>query len=1559
MDNIQIILNNVELVGVSDADIQLQMTLKTVKDPSNISGFYTYDFEIPGTKENNKIFNHIFDITSQTTFNPNGNNTCDLRVNSITIFVGKLQLNSISKRFIGENEEVFYNVTLYSYTKSLFNDIGEKTMRDLDFSAYNHYPSEANISGSWTHTHLDGYTYPMIDYGYNWTYAEINEIHKPNIPAGITPAQIAANPALFNQPYWERPLRPYDFKPAVFVKTALDKIFSEAGYTYQSDFFNSSGFTSLVYPYSSENTNHNELLVAATVPGSQMLGYTKRTSPTVRGGFSLFANYPYFHYNSLATPSDIWNGQSFVYKTAVGNGAFVIANDEETTLFFVAPEDGVYTFEIQFNIKSASNYFDFSLRTLPPSSTITSIPTYYEDSSVCEDIEGGDCRSYGLIAPNVTHTQSYNFQVECVRGEKIFTFLYAIGTTYVSKVIMNISAGAHFNSNGTRYAPTDSNVHLEKCFNFDLKQRDFLNVLNKMFNLYWEQDKTNPNIIRIEPHESFYTTDYAIKSDLIIDKSAEYNIEYLSDEQFGKVKMNYEDGDDFYNKTYDESHDLKYGEAEVIYTGNTFLTNEVLEITAENFQPSVLGYLDASKKIAITKYFNGDDDTKQTIVTDIGNRILYYKPLTGCTFLFNGSTASVIPYAGHQSNPMSVNSFDDYDLNYSTNSNFMLGNPVTTSNNLYDLYWKNYIDSINNENALRLNCWLKMSEVEISKIKFNDIIFLEGVYYHIETIKYDVGEKKHAVSLIKINDELDDNLKIIFKSNPVRTKWVPVDNLFKYQPASWITSKNPTSVSKSIIIGDNNSAYQHIGITNAAIFGDSNTLLDNSTYASAFGSMNYIGGTNQNAFIVGGQNYISSGSSFVKLLGSNNTVGTNASDLSIMGNNNRVANGVSGVTLVGNNITATTSNATYLSDTVISQGIGEIGIGLKKTLQPSDLVVVKPDYQYHIYNDFTLLSGSNATANGQILIENGDLNLQGDLIIGANGDLTIIDEASGTTGGSGGVSIHNLLSGLQGGQSSEYYHLTSAEYVALQSGFTAGEDTSVIYNNNGVLSGDTNLAYDYDNIRFRLGVKKDSINSNAFALTDSPINAYGLFLGNATSAGFGATVKGVGYDDNDVGLLLAGQLPSTASTGNGLQLRSSLSGSTIGDSQKLLQIQNYTTQKLTMYGNGAILFGYNSSFAATPELPFHFYPGSGAQGMPATSGTSQTGVIRVGGVGTSGIMDIGNYGGNGSWFQATNRTNLALNYPIFINPNGGNVGIGTTATTATLHVHKPTAANNYLKFTNTDTGAAVGDGFDLGITTSEKAIIWNYEPTSLSLAANNIERVTILSGGSVGINTTTPEATLQVSGSTRMGNSTGYTQVASDGHMTMVGSATFWDDLLIEPVVRGTGAQNPTFERWYRDSGGTSNGVYLYSFDDALVAAEKEVYFSIQISHKWAGSPIKFHTHWTPSVSATTAAPRWGFEYTWAGIGNDFGSTNTIYSDGNNYVSGGTEANLTAGRHYLSLFPEITPTAAQDYLSSILICRLFRNSSSTADTYTNKVGLLYADIHIECNSLGSNTEYSK
>lgn len=188
-----------------------------------------------------------------------------------------------------------------------------------------------------------------------------------------------------------------------------------------------------------------------------------------------------------------------------------------------------------------------------------------------------------------------------------------------------------------------------------------------------------------------------------------------------------------------------------------------------------------------------------------------------------------------------------------------------------------------------------------------------------------------------------------------------------------------------------------------------------------------------------------------------------------------------------------------------------------------------------------------------------------------------------------------------------------------------------------------------------------------------------------------------------------------------------------------------------------------------------------------------------------------------------------------------------------------------------------------------------------------------------------------------------------------VGAATWHDDLRVEPTSRSSGAQVPTFARVQRDAGGTSIGVYAYIFDNAALSSEKELYFSAQMPHgKLLGSPIAMHIHWVPTTAGTAGHKiRWGLEYTWANLGSAFPATTTIYAT--TPLLGAIDVALT---HCLTPFGDVAPPA-DEALSSILLCRLFRNSSDAEDTATVSAGLLFVDAHIEMTQLGSRDEFTQ
>jgi hypothetical protein len=88
---------------------------------------------------------------------------------------------------------------------------------------------------------------------------------------------------------------------------------------------------------------------------------------------------------------------------------------------------------------------------------------------------------------------------------------------------------------------------------------------------------------------------------------------------------------------------------------------------------------------------------------------------------------------------------------------------------------------------------------------------------------------------------------------------------------------------------------------------------------------------------------------------------------------------------------------------------------------------------------------------------------------------------------------------------------------------------------------------------------------------------------------------------------------------------------------------------------------------ASPNLRLEAF---GVVGLPATTGTAQTGIARFSQAGGVGVVDFGFGGFNGAgWVQATSSAALGTNFAFLINPNGGNVGIGTSAPTDTLSVN--------------------------------------------------------------------------------------------------------------------------------------------------------------------------------------------------------------------------------------------------------------------------------------------------
>ena len=134
--------------------------------------------------------------------------------------------------------------------------------------------------------------------------------------------------------------------------------------------------------------------------------------------------------------------------------------------------------------------------------------------------------------------------------------------------------------------------------------------------------------------------------------------------------------------------------------------------------------------------------------------------------------------------------------------------------------------------------------------------------------------------------------------------------------------------------------------------------------------------------------------------------------------------------------------------------------------------------------------------------------------------------------------------------------------------------------------------------------------------------------------------------------------------------------------------------------------------------------GSQAGGAPQTSGTTQTyGLLRLQGTGFTAALDFGTNGGNYAWIQSTDQLNLGTNYPLVLNPNGSNVGIGVSSPASTLDIFTPT---NY--------GLRVSDGTYTGVLVPSALGGLAYGTTSNHpsiFLSNNAERMRIDSAGTL------------------------------------------------------------------------------------------------------------------------------------------------------------------------------------------------------------------------------------
>jgi len=684
---------NVDLYD--DEPLPLTKEIKDLYEPDKSQSDFTKTIKIPGTQNNDKIFSNIFDInhsviaTSQFTsdFNPNLKVNCILLKDGIPQIKGYLQLTNI---ILLDEYKCDYEVIVIGRNANLFQDLGDLKLTDLDLSDYNHIWNDTNIEESWIAPVGEGYVYPLIDRGFK-------------------PSEILY---YYDQTY-----------PAVYVKTLVDKIFSEAGYRYSSTFFDSERFKRLIIPFTGAKFKMSEAEVQDRLFELDRTSSTAYLTPNPTPQVVAF--------NRTVKDSD---------PTGVSGNTFVIPSGYSGNYIFRA-ELNVTAKYIAALTRSSANFYFYARIVRDRAGVITTIKT------ITPLIEWT-----GSITTNSTKEFTINFQSDLTDYleddifyvEWSFAFTSVIFDPFTELEVKFDSGSAFFNSTDGQYN-YGSSISLSNALPQDTKQKDLLVSLINMFNLYFEPDQIDDKKLIIEPRDTFYNTTTIDLTDKL-DVSKEINILPMGALDFKTLEFHQQKDDDQYNKYYNDRYKDEYGFRRVVVSNDFLVQTKKIETI---FAPTPLVDADNNNRvISKIRYFNSDGTLK---VQAAKPRILYYGGLldTGLgTYSLSGSR--LIPnfktqyaYAGHLDSVASPT----FDLNFGVPELIFWGSGTSaglSDANLYNLYWKKTIDEITDKNSKLLQCYIHFNNVDLQNISFRNLYLIDRQLYRLYRIETDLNSYEPA-----------------------------------------------------------------------------------------------------------------------------------------------------------------------------------------------------------------------------------------------------------------------------------------------------------------------------------------------------------------------------------------------------------------------------------------------------------------------------------------------------------------------------------------------------------------------------------------------------------------------------------------------------------------------------------------------------------------------------------------------------------------------------------------------------------------------------------------------
>lgn len=663
------------------ADIATDFTysIQDIRNPDKRTTDFSKTITLPGTPKNNALFAHIFSLNVENqydisqpnigyNFNANKAAKAVVLVDGIEVFRGVLQILKISV-----DGPITYETSVMGRLSDILFSLGDSKLNDIDFSDLDHTLTIAHIQDVWYNPSNYVYTYPLIDYGIS--------IADRDYPIG-------------------------GFAPAIYVREYLNRMFSQAGFTYNCPFFNLPYFRNLIIPSTEKDTFAGS---TGSVKYLQSASRQRSDHNTRTGQWRQIGVWWY-------TPKPI-DKYGFITITDTDEG---VANHIKFTRDIETSVQFVFVYNCSSDGYINVNYNDETLQSYDTGR----FPDPAHPNTKIIEIEkrqwfNGDTLTLNIDLPPRARTTFFDST-----------------TVYMPSPI------------DTSAYPTDegATVTMANFISKTIAQKDFLKSIILMHNLYIFTDPDNDTNLFIVPQNQFYNTyagdavDWTSK----IDYSKAIEIIPMGELTAREFLFTYKTDNDYYNDVrYFKVYNEIYGQKRFIVDNDFQKETTKIELI---FSPTP-GVQSTTSKRVIPHIYKVDPNTLAKSRDSFNIRILQYGgmlqsysagPLGYAVWNITDATGEILlssvkyPYAGMWDNPVTPSR----SLEWGPPQEVFFTPPSAgyPDVGLFVYYWKGYMLEVSNKDSKIWKVYALLTPNDINQLDFKNLVKVDNIYFKLNKI---------------------------------------------------------------------------------------------------------------------------------------------------------------------------------------------------------------------------------------------------------------------------------------------------------------------------------------------------------------------------------------------------------------------------------------------------------------------------------------------------------------------------------------------------------------------------------------------------------------------------------------------------------------------------------------------------------------------------------------------------------------------------------------------------------------------------------------------------------